>query len=188
MTEVWRDIVDYEGKYQVSNHGRVRNIKFIESPRSKKKERILTPKEDRGGYLRVHLSNGKSDFHPTLHRLVATAFLDNPLCLPQVNHKDENKRNNHVSNLEWCSPIYNTQYGTGQQRASESKKKKIYQIDKFSNQIVKEYTSATDAAIELFGDKKKKNAITSCARGTIPTAFGFIWRYTKESDKQCQPG
>ena len=188
MTEVWRDIVGFEGKYQVSDYGRVRNIKFGGHPRSTNQERILTPKVNRYGYLVVHLSDGKHDFHPSIHRLVANAFLENPLCLPQVNHKDENKQNNHVSNLEWCTNIYNTQYGTGQKRAHDAKKKRIFQIDKFSKQIIKEHFSATDAAVELFGDKKKKEAITACARGDKATAYGFIWRYTKESDKQCQTG
>lgn len=187
MAEVWKDVAGFEGKYQVSNHGRVRNIKFIGHPRSAKQERILTPKVDRYGYLTVHLSNGKDDFHPTLHRLVAIAFLENPLCLPQVNHKDENKRNNHANNLEWCTNIYNTQYGTGQKRAHDAKKKKILQLDKFSKQLIKEHPSATDAAVELFGDKRKNRAITACARGSMSTAYGFIWRYVEE-DKQCHAG
>ena len=188
MTEEWRDITGFEGKYQVSNYGRVRNIKFIGHPRSKKQERIMTPKEDRYGYLVVHLSDGKADVHPTIHKLVANAFIENPLGLPQVNHKDENKRNNYVSNLEWCTNIYNTQYGTGQKRAHDTKKKKIYQIDKDSKQLIKEHTSATDASIELFGDKNKKNAITACARGCRGTAYGFIWRYSEGDDTQCQVG
>ena len=188
MLEVWKDIAGFEGKYQVSNYGRVRNIKFVNHPRSAKQERILTPKMDRYGYLTVHLSNGKADFHPTIHRLVASAFLPNPLNLPQVNHKDENKQNNELSNLEWCTGIYNTQYGTGQARAHSMKKKKILQLDKFTKQLIKEHLSATDAAFEMFGKKKKSSLITACARGKRTTAYGFIWKYVDEVDDLCQTG
>ena len=182
MPEEWRDVVGFEGKYQVSNHGRVRNIKFIGRPRSKHQHRILTQKENRYGYLVVHLSCGKKDFYPTVHKLVAEAFIENPDCLPQVNHKDENKKNNDASNLEWCTALYNSQYGTGQERAQNAKKKKILQYDRFTNQLIKEHLSATDASIELFGDNRKRSAITACAKGKKNNMYGFIWRYAEGAD------
>lgn len=177
MLEMWRDIKGFEGKYQVSNLGRVRNIKFIGHPRSTKQQRILKQKINRDGYPMVHLSDGNLDFHPAVHRLVALAFIDNPDSLPQVNHKDENKQNNCVDNLEWCTKLYNTRYGTGQLRAHEKKKKAILQLDKNTKEIVKEYASATDAAIEMFGTTQKKKAISCCARGERPTAYGYSWKY-----------
>lgn len=177
MAEEWRDIQGFEGKYQVSNLGRVRNIKFLGHPRSAKQERILSPKLKRDGYLSVHLSEGKADFHPAVHRLVAQAFIENPDNLPQVNHKDENKTNNRVDNLEWCTNLYNTRYGTGQIRAHEHKKKPILKLDMQTKEILKEYAGATDAAIEMFGIPEKKNAITACARGKLRSAFGFSWKY-----------
>lgn len=177
MTEQWRDIHGFEGKYQVSNHGRVRNIKFIGHPRSTKQERILVPRTNRYGYSVIHLSDGNKDFHPPIHRLVAMAFIPNPLNYPAVNHKDENKENNHAENLEWCTNLYNTRYGTGQLRAHEKKKKAIMQLDKNTNEVVKEYASATDASVEMFGTSQKKRAITCCARGERPTAYGYSWKY-----------
>lgn len=104
-SEVWKDIEGFEGKYQVSNKGRVRNIKYLnrvnfKNDRSCKAIRYLKHKISRNGYCIVHLSEGKNDFHPQIHRLVAQAFIPNPDNLPQVNHKDENKQNNSVENLE----------------------------------------------------------------------------------------
>lgn len=181
MTEEWRDIEGFEGKYQVSNLGRVRNIKFHGHERSLKQERILTPKVRRDGYCSVHLSDGKDkDYHPMIHRLVAKAFIPNPDNLPEVNHKDEDKKNNHVGNLEWCTTEYNFTYGTGQKRAHESKKKPILQLDKDTGEILKEYAGAVDAAIAMCGNPEKDRAITSCANGKRHTAYGYAWKYKKD--------
>lgn len=93
MTEIWKDIVGYEGLYQVSNLGRVRN-KYMH---------ILRPRPDKNGYLRVNLLKR---FY-SVHRLVANTFISNPNNYTEINHKDENKSNNSVGNLEWCSRQYN---------------------------------------------------------------------------------
>ena len=180
VKEEWRDIKGFEGKYQVSNLGRVQNIKFKGHSRSQKQDRILSPKTNRGGYLCVHLSDGKKDYHPTIHQLVARAFIENPTGLRQVNHKDENKKNNEVSNLEWCTALYNTRYGTASQRAHENKKIPILQIEKDSGMVIKEHKSATDASVTAFGDLEHKKAISSCARGERHTAYGFIWKYKRD--------
>lgn len=181
MPEEWRDVKGFEGKYQVSNLGRVRNIKFLGHKRSFKQERILTPKIDRNGYLIVHFSNGKKeDYNPSVHRLVAMAFIPNPNNFPVVNHKDENKENNRVDNLEWCTPQYNTAYGTGQLRAHEAKKKAILQIDKVTGEVVNEYPGAVDAAKSMTGSSQKSRAITACARGVNPTAYGYCWKYKED--------
>ena len=112
MREEWRDIKGYEGLYQISNLGRVHSYY---------KRDILEPKEDKG-YLRVGLyKNGKRKPY-SIHRLVAEAFIPNPNNYPQVNHKDEDKSNNRVSNLEWCTAKYNINYGTHNKRMSESRK------------------------------------------------------------------
>lgn len=103
MGEIWRDIDGYEGKYQVSNWGRVRNVK---------RNIIIKPYLNHKGYEKVSLSRGtkgNTDKH-RVHRLVALAFIPNPNDLPQVNHKDGNKRNNSVSNLEWCTNLQNAQH------------------------------------------------------------------------------
>lgn len=120
--EEWRDIPGYEGIYQVSNLGRVRSldrkVHHWKGGFSLIKGRILTPnKQNTKGYYRVKLDNK----YRAVHRLVAMAFIPNPDNLPQVNHKDENKLNNNVNNLEWCDNKYNTNYGTSIQRQIDTK-------------------------------------------------------------------
>lgn len=114
MIEEWRPVVGYEGLYEVSSYGRVRSLDRYCYRLQKGK--VLSPAKDRYGYLTVTLNcNGKSKTIK-IHRLVAQAFLPNPDNLPQVNHKDENKINNIVYNLEWCDAKYNNNFGTRQER------------------------------------------------------------------------
>ena len=114
MIEEWRPVVGYEGLYEVSNTGRVRSVDRFYYRLHKGK--VLSPTKDRYGYLTVTLNcNGKSKTIK-IHRLVAQAFLPNPDNLPQVNHKDEDKTNNNVTNLEWCDAKYNVNFGTRQER------------------------------------------------------------------------
>ena len=106
--EIWKDIQGYEGLYQVSNYGNVKSLNY----RMTGKERILKSGKTVNGYLAVDLCKNGKRKHSLIHRLVAQAFLENPNNYPQVNHKDENKQNNHVSNLEFCTSFYNMNYGT----------------------------------------------------------------------------
>ena len=183
--EIWRDIEGFEGKYQVSSYGRVRNIKYFnrvnfKNDRSCKAIRILKQKLRKNGRMSVHLSDGKDkDFHPQVHRLVAKAFIPNPDNLPEVNHKDENPQNNHVDNLEWCTSDYNIHYGTGLLRSHEAHKKKVAQISIVDGSVIKIWNSSTDAAIGLFGNKDKNKLISACARKNCgrKTAYGYKWKY-----------
>lgn len=144
MNEIWKDINGYEGKYKVSNFGR------ILSYAQKKDGKITEGYTNKKGYKTIYLydkpQHGK--WHK-IHRLVADAFLDNPNNLPQVNHKDENKSNNRVSNLEWCTNEYNNHYGTRTQRAAESNRccestsKKVYSIDENGN--IEHFNSTCEA-------------------------------------------
>lgn len=104
--EIWKDIKGFEGLYQVSNLGNVRSLKY----RNQKLVKNLTPQTNNHGYKVVGLGeNGKTKF-ALVHRLVATAFIDNPNNYPVVNHKDENPLNNRVDNLEWSTYSYNCIY------------------------------------------------------------------------------
>lgn len=128
MQEIWKDIRDYEGLYQISNNGNVKSLGRWVNYKNKGKKwqegKILKPLVKKGGYLHVGLwKNGKVKFF-IVHRLVAQAFIPNPNNLPQVNHKDENKENNVVKNLEYCDAKYNSNYGTRNKRVAEKMKGK----------------------------------------------------------------
>ena len=132
MEEIWKDIEGYEGLYQVSNLGRVRSLdRVVIRPHPKDKHlceykikgRILVQLPLTSGYLFVHLHKEQMHIQATVHRLVAMAFVPNPHNYPCINHKDENKHNNFVSNLEWCTSSYNKRYGTGRKSRSEGMKK-----------------------------------------------------------------
>ena len=123
MEEIWKDIPGYEGLYKVSNHGRVLSLPrgkqwpYRQTHNNIRKQRI------KGHYYQVNLSkDGKTMWH-SVHRLVAMAFIANPLNFPCINHKDENPLNNHADNLEWCTYQYNANYGTGTQRQIESRRR-----------------------------------------------------------------
>lgn len=117
MNEEWRDIDGYEDLYQVSNMGRVLSLKFNHTENNPK---ILKPIELLG-YLVVNLYKDGKMKSFKIHRLVAKAFIPNPDNLPEVNHKDENKFNNVVDNLEWCTTKYNINYGTAISRSSKTR-------------------------------------------------------------------
>lgn len=121
MDEIWKDISGYEGLYQVSNLGNIKSFNYGGHGKIK-----LLKLENFKGYKRVVLSkNGKTKRY-FVHRLVAMTFIPNPDDLPIVNHKDENKTNNNVNNLEWCTHEYNVNYGTRNERTSESHKGKSF--------------------------------------------------------------
>ena len=120
IEEIWRPIEGYEGLYEVSNTGRVRSVdRYVKTCYGSYrlyKGKVLSPGKDKNGYLKVVLNcNGKCKTI-NVHRLTAQAFIPNPDNLPMVNHKDEDKSNNNVDNLEWCTAKYNNTYGTRQDK------------------------------------------------------------------------
>ena len=154
MQEIWKDIEGYEGYYQVSNLGRVKSLQTKAYSHIQKKaivvrrEKILKQFPDTKGYLMVDLRKNKTRNTQKVHRLVATAFLPNPDNLPQVNHKDENKINNNVENLEWCTLQYNVNYGTARARMAQKQCKKVFQISQTGEEVNK-WNSIKEAAMAL---------------------------------------
>ena len=167
--EYWKPVVGYEGHYQVSNFGRVKSIKFGKE--------IILKQKIKDGYYYVGLSKNGIVKNYFVHRLVAEAFIPNPNNLPQVNHKDENKLNNSVDNLEWCDAKYNRNYGTINERLSKSqingKCSKIVIQYNLDGTFVREWPSAMECGRNGYNN----GHVAACCRGEQKTHKGFIWRY-----------
>ena len=194
--EVWRAVPNYEDRYMVSNYGRVKSLEITITNLTKPNvrfykqhypEKILRPCKNHDGYLMVVLcKNGKTK-GTSVHRLVALAFLDNPLGLPMVNHKDESKTNNCVyfnddgtidynkSNLEWCDNKYNCNYGTVKERMSRIMSKPVQQYT-LDGEFIAEFDSVKDASLET---GLSVSRICDCCnrRKKSFTGGGFLWKY-----------
>lgn len=187
MEEIWKDVKGYEGLYQVSNYGRIKSLNY----NNWKREEILKNKLHRDGYLKVTLGGKDKLKYCLVHRIVAEAFIPNPNNYPQVNHKDENKQNNNVNNLEWCTAKYNSNYGTHNERVSKKQKGKIisqkvrdsvrlanskvvgqFKID--TMELVNTYASTVEAATAM---GVSPSSIRNNCRGDSKTACGYIFRY-----------
>ena len=168
MEEEWRDVVGYEGLYEVSCLGNVRS--WLTTRGKRDCPVVLRPYKTHNGYLCVKFNDKR---HKYIHVLVCKAFHDNPMNLPEVNHKDEDKTNNRADNLEWCTHKYNNNYGTARKRAIETIS---ISINQFSGDgaFIKRWKSATEAGRQL---SIWQGAITKCAKGKKRTYKGFIWRY-----------
>lgn len=163
--EVWKDIEGYENLYQVSNLGNVKSLNYNKTGT----EKILKPAKHSKGYFQVQLwKDGKMKTF-FVHRLVAQAFIENPLNLPQVNHRDENPQNNHKSNLEFCDARYNNSYGTRIKRIS----KKVSQYS-LNGELIREFPSASEVERQL---GFSKGNISSCCNGRYKSAYGYVWSY-----------
>ena len=192
MIEIFKDIKDYEGLYQVTNFGNVWSLNYGRSGKPK----LMTPIDNGGGYLQVSLSKNGETKTCLLHRLVAFTFLENPENLPQVNHKDEDKTNNFVflnedgsvdkekSNLEWKNHRDNCNHGTRNERISKalSKAKKgilntklskpVLQLS-LSGDLIREWPSTAECGRNGFS----QSAVSRCCRGEKPQYKGFLWMY-----------
>ena len=157
MKEIWKDIPEYEGLYQVSNLGRVKSLIYG-------KERIMKLSKDKDGYLQVQLSKKGKIKLKKVHRLVAEAFIDNPESKPQVNHINEIKTDNRVENLEWCTAQYNKEY---------SYAKKVVQKDK-NNKFIKLWNSVAEAERNL---KISNGNISACCYKKRKSAGGYMWEF-----------
>lgn len=170
--ETWKDIVGYEGFYQISNQGNVRSLDRIDCKNHFRKgkacKKILT--ED--GYYKVSLNKDSVEKRFFIHRLVAIHFISNPNNLECVNHKDENKTNNCIENLEWCSRSYNNNYGTRNKRIANIQSVKTAMIDKNTGRVLMIFNSAKDAAKYVNGDE---SSICKVRNKKRKSAYGYRW-------------
>lgn len=158
--EEFKDIEGFEGLYQISNQGRVKSLANDKT----KKEKILKSGKNKDGYLLINLwKNGKVKNY-RVHRLVAQAFLPNPNNLSEVNHKDENKTNNNVNNLEWCDRQYNAEY-------SQNKQVQQFSLD---GTLLATFPSTIEVQRELGFNQ---GYISLCCNGRRKTAYKYKWKY-----------
>ena len=149
--EIWKDIKDFEGIYQVSNLGRVRGLDRIvvnvNGKRNSIKGRIIKPITRQTGYVVYGLNKGGKAYKRYAHRLVAQAFIPNPNNYPEVNHINEfNKSDNSVDNLEWCTRDYNSHYGTRSERAHKTQSRIVLATD-IRTGVAKPFSTYTECAM-----------------------------------------
>jgi hypothetical protein len=177
--EVWKDIEGFEGLYQISNYGRVRSVDRYIIHKGKtstwkqfKKGKIINPVLDDKGYYIVRLKKDKK-YHKKVHRLVAEHFLPRVEGKDYVNHKDGNKLNNHVDNLEWCTFLENIQHAYSMGLNTSNKPRRVQMLDLDGN-VIREFYSLHEAAREVGAEPTN---IAKVCRGKRKTHMGYRWRY-----------
>lgn len=183
MKEIWRDVPNFEGLYQISNYGNIKSLdKYVNSgiknnKKVKRKGRILK-QYNKQGYLQISLTKNHKRYYFKTHRLVASAFIENPNNLPQVNHKDENALNNHVDNLEWCTAKYNCNYGSRNKNIRKNIRGKNIKVNQYdiNNNFIRSYNSIKEAS-EI--NKCSFNTIRRYC-SNITKDDNYIWRYADE--------
>nr|DAJ02249.1 MAG TPA: homing endonuclease [Caudoviricetes sp.]DAM42420.1 MAG TPA: homing endonuclease [Caudoviricetes sp.] len=167
MEEIWKDIKEYEGLYQVSNLGRVKRVTT---------GRILKGSKDRGGYLVVNLSKNNSGSMKKIHRLVAQAFIPNPENKAEINHIDEDKTNNMLSNLDWMTRKENNNHGTRTDRMAKTRSIPIIAINLKTNEST-EFYGASECARKL---GLHQPSITHVLNGRRKQTGGYTFKYKEE--------
>ena len=177
MKEIWKDIPNYETLYQVSTLGRV---KSLGNRSNHKKEKIMKQRLTHKGYLRLSLCKNGIQKQKMVHRLIAETFIPNPNNYEQVNHKDGNKQNNNINNLEWCNNSYNqlhaNKLGLNDNRVKRIKEvcnKKVIQLS-LNGVKLNEFDSLKDASYKTGCSYK---AMSLCATGKTKSSGGYIWKY-----------
>lgn len=170
IKEEWRPVKGYEGLYEVCNYGLVKSLG--------KRKTIMKIDVSKCGYAMIHLYKNGSYKRALVHRLVAEAFIPNPDNLPQVNHKDENKLNNRVDNLEWCTASYNSLYGTKNERHREKminnpKRSKPVIQKEMDGTFVKRYPSIIEAERNGF----VRQCITKVCNGESAYHYNYLWEW-----------
>lgn len=178
MKEIWKDIKGFEGLYQASNFGRIksleRHVKHNLVGKLLIKEKIRKTNITTAGYEYVVLAKDGKNKTYLVHRIIAETFIPNPNNKECVNHIDENKSNNNITNLEWCDYTYNNTYkNIHLRRKTDNVVRKIIQYDLDMNEI-KRWNNITDAANYF---NAKTSNIIKCCKGERNHCCGFKWRY-----------
>lgn len=180
--EIWKPIPDFPG-YEASSLGRIKSTERIVEVHHKVgyytyiiPERIMKPHLMNSDYLGIALCLKGKHINTIVHRLIAKTFIENPYHFPEVNHKNEIKTDNRVSNLEWCTRDYNKNFGTGSRRSGDKRGKKVLQFDLNGN-FIKEWNTIRTASYQTNTDQK---GIIMCCKGKQSKANNFIWRYKHE--------
>lgn len=170
----WKTVKGYEN-YEVSDTGEVRRIGG----------EVMRQWVTNWGYRMVQLWRDGVGKHHSVHRLVANAFIDNPDNLPQVNHIDENKANNSVDNLEWCSAKHNINHGERNAKTSKAltnnplRSRRVLQYSK-DGAFIMEYPSLHEAE-RCTG--VQAGSICYSAKGTNRIGGGYVWKYAQEGKR-----
>ena len=191
-SEVWKDVIGFEGFYKVSNKGNVYSVGRKHARGVNRGGRILKPVYDKDGYSRVSLYKNGIVTRKRTHRVVAEAFIPNPNGFPQVNHRDEVKDNNNVENLEWCDARYNSNYGTRNIRKAQAKSKKIRAVNIKTNEAIT-FNSVKEAGYKGYSN----GAVSRACRGTYKTITGkligdgrtykgYRWEYYEEEENKSK--
>lgn len=186
---MFKDIPEYEGYYFADSNGNIYSkdrIINVYNPRVNKsfsyikKGLKLTPRMKKTGYYVVTLCKEGIRNEELLHRIIARTFIPNLDNLPQVNHKDENKLNNCVDNLEWCTGEYNYYYGSNLERIKNNQKVRSISQYRNDNSYINTFKSINEA--ERITGVKHYNIISVC-KGKRNTAGGYIWRYVEKNQE-----
>lgn len=174
--EVWKDVLGYEGLYQVSNKGNVYSVERRDVMGRKWGGHTLKPASDKDGYLTVNLCKNGIIKNKKIHRLVSEAFIPNPNNFTQVNHRDEDKTNNNVGNMEWCDIRYNNNYGTRIERLS----KKVRAVNIKTGEVL-----AFSSTAEVRNKGYDQGNVSRACRGVYNRGGGNLykghkWSYEEE--------
>ena len=186
MIEIFKDIKDYEGLYQVSNLGKLKSLNYNRTGR----EEIMNPCKDKHGYYKVNLWKNRKRKTCLVHRLVAETFLPNPENKPFINHKIEGKEGKSINmvvfdedgnidkkktTIEWCTAKENNDYGTRNERSAKTQSKPVLQLS-LDGELIREWSSTAEVGRNGF----ESSAVCNCCNGKRKTHKGFRWEYKKE--------
>ena len=189
-SEIWKDVVGYDGRYKVSNKGNVYSVDRRSAIGRKCGGRMLNPTRNKDGYPQVCLCKNGIRKHKSVHRLVAETFIPNPKSFSEVNHLDEIKDNNCVENLEWCDPKYNVNYGTRNEKVRQKLSKRIKAVNIETGEVTV-FKSTREAGRKGYTQEYVSSACRGVYRsgsagkliGDGHTYRGYRWFYERKESK-----